>query len=239
MAGPSRGASPKVDLGEAVMKDLFESLYPLRTKWKSIGLQIGLPISEIKAIEMQYSSLDDRLLEVLTVRQKSKLLTWDDIRTALRSESVNESRRADSLREKFGHSNEHGSSLKKREPEESSSCSSDTDESSPECDVILTEAEKKKLIRIFRKNFGKICYKMDNPVDTAAQCQANSLMSHSKMETILRLSESKQEKIIFLVHALEKRVKSHPQKIYAIIKIFLENKSLVDIGNEMQIEVGE
>jgi hypothetical protein len=48
--------------------------------------------------------------------------------------------------------------------EESLPTSSATSDSSPDSNICLTKEERKKLIKIFRRFFGKLCCEIDNPV---------------------------------------------------------------------------
>ena len=96
-------ASPNPGLGEDDLKYLHEALYPVRKKYRSLGLQLGLPIREIRAIEQ--TDPGECLLEILLLRvNKTEPLTWNDVDTALRSEPVGESRIADGIRKQlFSH----------------------------------------------------------------------------------------------------------------------------------------
>ena len=95
-------ASPNPGLGEDDLKYLHDALYPVRKRYRPLGLQLGLPIREIRAI--QQTDPGECLLEILLLRvNKTEPLTWNDIDTALRSEPVGESRIADGIRKKYGH----------------------------------------------------------------------------------------------------------------------------------------
>ncbi|CAI8025451.1 hypothetical protein GBAR_LOCUS14707 [Geodia barretti] len=91
-------------LGEEDLGALFEALHPVSKKYNFFGLQIGVTKSEIEKIEAQHSDLDNRLLEILSVRLKNvKAITWNDIDKALRSGCVGESKVADGIRENYSH----------------------------------------------------------------------------------------------------------------------------------------
>ena len=97
-----KAASPGKELGENDLKYLYDALYPVRNKCRALGLQLGLVMRDIKAIEQ--TDPGERLLEMLSVRlDKAEPLTWDDVDTALRSNSVGESKIADSIRREYGH----------------------------------------------------------------------------------------------------------------------------------------
>ena len=129
----------------------------------------------------------------------------------------------------------------KKKKEETLSTSSETDDSSPECDMSkkLSEAEIKQLRKIFKCFFGKLCCAMKDPVETAAQLQAKRLLSLSTMEDILISPESRPVKAITLVRALYKRIKPRPDRIFTITKVFLQIECLKDIGREMWTETGK
>ncbi|CAI8036544.1 hypothetical protein GBAR_LOCUS20477, partial [Geodia barretti] len=122
-----------------------------------------------------------------------------------------------------------------------SSSSSETDESSPECDVgrILSESENKKLVKVFKCNYGKLCYAIKDPNATAVQLQAKRLLSRSKLKNVLISPESQQVKAIALVHALYRKIKSRPEKLFTVSEVCLHNESLQEVGTEMSIEIGK
>lgn len=96
---PRHAASP---LTENDLAHLYETLYPLRQKYKSFGLHIGLKISEIKDIEARHVDYTKRLLEILVLRlKKVQILTWAKIVRALRSPTVGGHQLADSIQIKY------------------------------------------------------------------------------------------------------------------------------------------
>ena len=140
-----------------------------------------------------------------------------------------------------GHSRESGCGKKKREKEkESVPSSSGTDDSSPECDIVrsLSESETKNLRKLFRCFFGKLCCGIRDPVETAAQLQAKRLLSRSTMENMIISPESQQVKVIALVRALAKKLKSHPDRIFTVIGVLIHNEGLRETGREMCREAG-
>ncbi|CAI7989060.1 NACHT, LRR and PYD domains-containing protein 12, partial [Geodia barretti] len=127
---------------------------------------------------------------------------------------------------------------RRRERLESTSSSSDTDDSSPESDMMrkISESETKKLRKVFRCFFGKLCRQIKDPVEMAAGLQAKRLLSQSTMEEILTTPDSRQEKVIVLVRSLQRRIKSRPDRIFGIVKFFLRIEA---IGKEMWLETGK
>ena len=105
MASESGQATSSLrDLTDDNLGELYEALYRIRFKYRSLGLQIGVKISEIRGVQSQYDDPGDRLQEVLSVRlRQSESLTWKDIDKALRSESVGEGKVADIIQRKHGH----------------------------------------------------------------------------------------------------------------------------------------
>ena len=128
---------------------------------------------------------------------------------------------------------------RERERQESSSSSSETNDSSPECDRNLSESESRKLKRLFKCAFGKLCRAITDPDEVAAELQAKRLLSRSTTERILTSQESKQEKAIFLVRALARRIKPRPDRVFTAIEVFLRSEGLQDIGAEMKIKAGK
>ena len=292
-------------LVEGDLKVISEALHPIAAKYFIFGIQINLDMNEIKKIEKQYRDPNECLLNVLSIRLKQdKALTWNDIDTALRSNSVSEpglaneiiehnigigyklslsqrgeikikrvspqhwTRRSEEekgqdssdgdkrksisaspqhytqLREEGGQDSIEGDEQvrwkkwRKRERLESTSSSSDTDDSSRESDMMrnISESETKKLRKVFRCFFGKLCREIRDPVEMAAELQSKRLLSQSTMEEILTTPVSRQEKVIILVRSLQRRIKSRPDRIFGIVKYFLHIEA---IGKEMWLETGK
>ena len=125
--------------------------------------------------------------------------------------------------------------------EKAAPSSSDTDDSSPECDMtnIQSESENKHLIKVFRCFFGKLCCTIKEPIETAAQLQAKHLLSRSTMENIITSVESQQVKAVALVRALDKKLKAHPERIFTVIEVLMKSKNLQEKGTEMWKEAGK
>ena len=128
---------------------------------------------------------------------------------------------------------------RERVRQEGSSSSSDSADSSPECDRILSESERRKLKKLFKCVFGRLCCAITNPADVAAELQAKRLLSRSTTESILSSPDSRQAKAIFLVRALARRIKPRPDRVFTAIEVFCSSEGLQDIGKEMKIKAGK
>ena len=65
-------------------------LNPVRSKWYAVGLQLGVPVSDLNSIRSQFSDLGERLCEMLQLWLKRQGASWTDIFGALGSQSVGE-----------------------------------------------------------------------------------------------------------------------------------------------------
>ena len=105
--GPSSSASAKQCSHEISDDDLnivSNALHPMAGKYLMFGIQIGVKMSEIKNIPRMITNPDECLLEVLSLRLKQiPSLTWNDIHTALVSNSVGEVKLANEIKKKYGH----------------------------------------------------------------------------------------------------------------------------------------
>ena len=129
----------------------------------------------------------------------------------------------------------------RRKEEEDVPSSSDTDDSSPECDMRnLTEEECKKLKKVFIRFFGKLCCAIINPVETAAQLQEKRLISQSMMKDLIMSPESQQSKTISVVGLISKKIRAHPHRLFLFIDILLDYDApqLQKVGREMLTEAG-
>ena len=273
MAAPSGSTAGQESqkLSENDISDTFEALLPMAAKHLYFGIQIKVKMSDITNVKKQYSDPKECLLNILSIRLKQhRPLTWGDIYTALRSESVGEVSLANRIKEKYrqqfspdpsivveesqGQLELEGSDRKRKSPEkaykrkikrrrrerqESSSSSSESGDSSPECDMMrnISESETKELRKVFKCFFGKLCREIKDPVEMAAELQKKRLLSQLKMKEIMRSPESRQEKAIILVTAVQKKIKSRCDRIFRIIQFF--SLHLEDLGREMWIKTGK
>ena len=130
---------------------------------------------------------------------------------------------------------------KRRKNEENVSSCSNSDDSSPECDMNknLSKEEGKKLRNVFKRYFGQLCCEITDPVETAAQLQKKGLISQSMMKDMIMSPESQQAKKITLLSALEKKIKLHPDCIFTFIESLFENTALQKVGVEILTEAGK
>ena len=149
-----------IGLSEKDLKDLYETLHPVRPKYKSLALQLDVLKSDIESIEAKYSDPGDRLLEILTVRIKqTAALTWTVIVKALRSKSVCEYHLADTICERHVYpssnqeqGNQKGGRQKQvRKKEDSEDEESDSDDSGDESYPTTSEEEGKKSGRKYKR----------------------------------------------------------------------------------------
>ena len=130
--------------------------------------------------------------------------------------------------------------VKRKEEEPSVPSSSDTDDSSPDCDMrSLTEEECKKLKKVFKRFFGKLCCAIVNPVETAAQLQEKHLISQSMMKDLI-ISPESQQSTISVVGLISKKIGAHPDRLFLFIDILLDYDApqLQRVGKEMLTEAG-
>ena len=150
-------------------------------------------------------------------------------------------------RRKREHGSDNTKKKKKKERKQGegakSPSASETGDSSPECDMIrnLSKADRKKLVKTFKQFFGHLCCEITNPVQIAAQLQKKGLISHSMMKDMIVSPESRQAKTIGLVGALDKKIKSHPDRLFLFIDILLEDETpkLQQAGREMLEKTGK
>ena len=92
------------ELGEDDLKVVYNTLHPMAEKYMFFGIQINVKMSEIKKIQRLNTNPNECLLEVLSIRLKQiPSLTWNDIHTALMSESIGEGKLADKIKKEYGH----------------------------------------------------------------------------------------------------------------------------------------
>ena len=88
---------------------VMEELNNVSAKWYNIGLQLGVRVGTLDAIEKQYSDPTDRFRKTLTTWLKTSFPsqtcvcspTWTNIVEALRSSVVGEARLAADLEQKY------------------------------------------------------------------------------------------------------------------------------------------
>ena len=129
----------------------------------------------------------------------------------------------------------------KTDKKEGLSSSTETDNSSPECDMLknISETERKGLRKIFKRFFGRLCFTIKAPVELATRLQMKGLLTYSVMNELLTSPESEQAKTITLVRALQKQVKSRPDRMFSIIQVFLHDEALQQTGREIWTETGK
>ena len=84
------------------MKTLMEKLNSVISKWHLFGICLGIELSQLNVIEVQYSDIGRRLSETLQywLDGNTKVpICWESIVEAL--ESVNKKRLADQLRKEY------------------------------------------------------------------------------------------------------------------------------------------
>ena len=102
--GPASADSGSYSLGEGDLSALYEMLSPVAEKYRNFGLQINVSASDIEVIPTKHTNPHDCLLKILETRLKQiPSLTWRDIHTALRSDTVGEPQLADRIRRQYGH----------------------------------------------------------------------------------------------------------------------------------------
>ena len=168
--------------------------------------------------------------------------------TAIESSSPStsqEEKKKQPVSKKQGHRKKHVRKMKeKRERmkrrKEIAAHFSGTDDSSPECDMIKSqyEGEMKELVNIFERFFGQMCCIEFRPKDVAAELLKLGLISIDKMKHMVRSPESQQEKIISLLDLMHKKIKFHPDRLFMIIKVMLENEALQETAREILRETG-
>ena len=116
---------------------------------------------------------------------------------------------------------------------------SGTDDSSPVCDMIESQADKaNEPTNIFERFYGKLCCAIINPEDIAAELLNKGLISKSAMKDIFKSPESKQVKTVNLVDTLDEKIKCHPESLLVCIGVLLDNEALQKVGRDMLREAG-
>ena len=131
--------------------------------------------------------------------------------------------------------------VKKTKTKEGLSSSTETDNSSPECDMLknISETESKGLRKVFKRFFSRLCFTIKAPMELATRLQMKGLLTYSVMNELLTSPESTQAKTITLVRALQKQIKSRPDRMFSIIQVFLHDEVLQQTGREIWTEAGK
>ena len=92
-----------LDMSLPELSDVVEKLHEVREKWYSIGIQLKVPASTLKAIESNTKNVDRALCDMIDVwlKQIEPKPTWAGIVKALRCRSVDESLLAKKLESEF------------------------------------------------------------------------------------------------------------------------------------------
>ena len=161
------------------------------------------------------------------------------------SSTLQEENKKQPVSKKQGHRKKHVRKIKeKRERmkrgKEKAARFSGTDDSSLECDMTknLYEGKMKELVNIFQRFFGQLCCVEFRPKDIAAQLQKKGLISRAMMKEMMLSPESQQAKIVALVDKLDKKTRSHPDSLFVIIEVMLENEALQETAREILRETG-
>ena len=156
-----------------------------------------------------------------------------------------EEKKEQPVSKKQGHRKKHVRKMKeKRERmkrgKEMAACSSGKDYSSPESDMTKNqyEGEMKELVKIFERFFGQMCCVEFRPKDVAAKLLKVGLISIDSMKHMVGSPESQQEKIINLLDLLHRKIMSHPDCLFVIIEVMLENEPLQETAREILRETG-
>ena len=89
---------------EPTLKALFSELHPVCASWFKIGLELGIPHTELICFRKMHSDFSDSLYEMLVLWLKTAVdppPTWEAVVTALRSPLVNENYLAARLEAKY------------------------------------------------------------------------------------------------------------------------------------------
>ena len=89
---------------EPTLKTLLIELHSVRDSWYNIGLELGIPYTELNCFRKMYSDPSDSLREVLIHWLKTAVdprPSWDAVISALRSLIVNETNVAAQLKSKY------------------------------------------------------------------------------------------------------------------------------------------
>ena len=86
------------------LKTVFSELHSVSHKWSDIGLQLDVPISRLKIIEIDTTGTEKRLQAMLDYWMNNAtdpLPSWEVLVSALKAPAVGESRLAKELEERY------------------------------------------------------------------------------------------------------------------------------------------
>ena len=58
------------------------------------------------------------------------------------------------------------------------------------------------------------------------------------MDKLLTYSFSRQEKVVNLIHAIERKIKCNPDHLYVFIDVLMQHASLQEVGKALWMEAG-
>ena len=71
------------------MDKVLREVFPAKAKWKFIGIELGVPIGEVDAIESMGSDFDDKLMRTLTKwLRRGNNTTWKALAKAMGAVTV-------------------------------------------------------------------------------------------------------------------------------------------------------
>ena len=92
------------ELGEDDLRVVFKALHSVAEKYMFLGVEMNVKMNEIEKIQRQCSNPNECLLKILSVRLKQiPSLTWRDVDTALRADTVGEAKLANRIRKEYRH----------------------------------------------------------------------------------------------------------------------------------------
>ena len=96
----------------------------------------------------------------------------------------------------------------------------------------------KNLRKVFVNHFGTLCCVISDPLNVAQVLRGKRLLSSSKMDNILQFSFSRQETVVNLVYAIERKIKSSPDHLYDFIEVLMQDASLQEVGKRLWMAAG-
>ena len=96
----------------------------------------------------------------------------------------------------------------------------------------------KKLRKVFKNHFGTLCCVISDTIDVAQVLRGKGLLPSSMMDKLLTFPSSRKEKVVNLVHAVERKIKSNPDHLYVFIDVLMQDASLQEVGKALWMEAG-